>query len=250
MSEKKILAIVNGKEITDIAVEMFIRNLGQQKGQQFNSEEGRKKVLEELIQQELLYADAIENSYDEDDEFLDRLDKIEEEMLKQYSVFKILDSVKISDEEVNEYYKENKTSFFREATPKASHILVDSEDQANQIIDEINGGLAFEEAARKYSTCPSKQNGGDLGFFLKGRMVKEFEDVAFSMEKEEISKPVKTEFGYHIIKITDKKEPGIIPFDELKDSLKNDLLKAKQNFFYNKKIQELKSIYKIEIKTE
>jgi peptidyl-prolyl cis-trans isomerase C len=88
---------------------------------------------------------------------------------------------------------------------KASHILVSSADEAERILREIGSGKSFEEMARKYSSCPSGANGGDLGFFSKGQMVKEFEDAAFSLPVGKVSAPVKTEFGYHLIKVTGKK---------------------------------------------
>ncbi len=88
---------------------------------------------------------------------------------------------------------------------RASHILVPTEDKANWIYKEIKNGKSFEKLAKEYSDCPSKANGGDLGYFGKGQMVGEFEKVAFSLKEGEISKPVKTQFGYHIIKVTGRK---------------------------------------------
>ena len=89
---------------------------------------------------------------------------------------------------------------------RASHILVNSETQAERLKKEIEQGkLTFDEAARKYSTCPSGQNGGDLGYFGRNQMVKEFEDAAFKLPIGSISKPVKTQFGYHLIKVTGAK---------------------------------------------
>ena len=88
---------------------------------------------------------------------------------------------------------------------KASHILVPSLDEANSVLSELKGGRDFESLARKYSSCPSGKEGGDLGFFSKGQMVKEFEEAAFKMKIGEVSKPVRTEFGYHIIKVTGRK---------------------------------------------
>ena len=88
---------------------------------------------------------------------------------------------------------------------KASHILVSSLEEANKVISELKNGKEFGELARKYSSCPSGKQNGDLGFFSKGQMVKEFEDVAFSLEVGAVSGPVKTQFGYHIIKVTEKK---------------------------------------------
>jgi len=88
---------------------------------------------------------------------------------------------------------------------RASHILVSSVNEANHILSELKTGKKFEELAKKYSACPSRENGGDLGFFGKGQMVKEFEDAAFALNQGEVSGPVRTEFGYHIIKLTGKK---------------------------------------------
>lgn len=89
---------------------------------------------------------------------------------------------------------------------KASHILVKTEQEAMDLYNEIvNDGKSFEEIAQAKSLCPSGQNGGDLGFFGKGMMVKPFEDAAFDLEIGEISKPVETQFGWHLIKLVDKK---------------------------------------------
>jgi len=88
---------------------------------------------------------------------------------------------------------------------RASHILVKTEDKANWLYKEIESGKDFGKLAKDYSDCPSGANGGDLGFFGRGSMVKEFEDVAFSMKEGEVSKPIKTQFGYHLIKVTGRK---------------------------------------------
>ncbi len=87
---------------------------------------------------------------------------------------------------------------------RASHILVKTEDEAKKLYDEIINGKSFADAAQEVSLCPSGQNGGDLGFFGKGMMVKPFEDAAFALEVGEISHPVETQFGWHLIQLTDK----------------------------------------------
>ena len=89
---------------------------------------------------------------------------------------------------------------------KASHILVKSEEEAKKLKEEINNEIDFAKKAKEVSMCPSGQNGGDLGWFSKGQMVKPFEDAAFSMKKGEISNPVKTQFGYHLLYLADKKD--------------------------------------------
>ncbi len=89
---------------------------------------------------------------------------------------------------------------------KASHILVKTEEEAKKLKQEIANGKDFAELAKQVSLCPSGQNGGDLGYFTKGQMVKEFENACFSMNVGDVSNPIKTQFGYHLIYLTDKKD--------------------------------------------
>lgn len=89
---------------------------------------------------------------------------------------------------------------------RASHLLVKTEEEAAKLREEILAGKDFAEVAAQVSMCPSGRDGGDLGFFGKGQMVKEFEDACFSMEVGEVSNPIKTQFGYHLIKLTDTQD--------------------------------------------
>lgn len=88
---------------------------------------------------------------------------------------------------------------------RASHILVDDESKAKKLKEEIDAGADFANVAKKHSLCPSKNQGGDLGFFGKGQMVREFEDAAFSLSVGAVSEPVKTQFGYHLILVREKR---------------------------------------------
>lgn len=88
---------------------------------------------------------------------------------------------------------------------KAAHILVDEEKEAKEILQRLKEGDDFEKLAKSLSNCPSGKNGGDLGWFERGKMVKEFEDAAFNANRGEIVGPIKTQFGFHIIKVTDQK---------------------------------------------
>jgi peptidyl-prolyl cis-trans isomerase C len=95
--------------------------------------------------------------------------------------------------------------WFMVSKVRASHILVEKRSQALRVLEELEAGRDFKQLARKYSTCPSGKRGGDLGFFVRGRMVKEFERAAFALKVGEVSGPVKTQFGYHVIKKTGEK---------------------------------------------
>jgi peptidyl-prolyl cis-trans isomerase C len=245
MSNSKVLATVNGKEITQDVVMKFLNDLGPQTAMQFQSPEGIKKVVEELINQEMLYLDAKENNLEEEETFKEQLEKFKEGLIKQYAVNKILSVVEVSEDELKDYFEKHKESFKSPESITSSHILVKSEDKANGIIEEIKQGMAFEEAAKKYSTCPSKEQGGNLGESTKGKMVPEFEDVAFNMQVGSVSEPVKTEFGYHIIKLYDKKEEKNNSFDEVKEQVKAQVLGQKQQQAYIEKTNSLKEKYEV-----
>lgn len=136
------------------------------------------------------------------------------------------------------------TQFVKGATVSAKHILTDSEEKCAAILETIvNGEKTFEEAARESSTCPSGAQGGDLGEFGKGQMVKEFEDAAFNAEPGHVVGPVKTQFGYHLIKVEKKNEAKEAGFDEVKDPIRTELLKRKQDQAYLAKVKELKEKY-------
>ncbi|MEN8907996.1 MAG: peptidylprolyl isomerase [Clostridiales bacterium] len=241
----EVLAIVGNKKITKGDLDAVLKTIHPQTAQQFQSEEGMKNLLNELVNQELLYLEAIDNDFDKEENFLIEVQKTKSNMLKQYAINRLLLTATVSDEEVNKFYNDNESTFVSQNSIKASHILVESLEKAQEISSEINNGLNFEEAAKKYSSCPSKEKGGDLGFFNKGSMVPEFEKTAFEIDLNVLSEPVKTQFGYHLIKVTDKKESKAQSFEEVKDSIKKQLLIKKQQELYLKKSMELKNNYKV-----
>ncbi len=247
MNENKVVAIVKGKEITQQDVLQFLNDLGPQTAMQFQSPEGMKRVVDELVNQEVLYLDAIENGLNEEKEFKEELEKIKINFLKQYAFRKIISDISATEGEILEFYNEHKEHFQKPESVRASHILVDSEDKANEVLKEISEGLDFEEAARKYSLCPSKDKGGDLGEFTRGQMVVEFEEAAFSMEIDTISEPVRSQFGYHIIKLISKNEASISKLDEVKNQITQQIIGTKQQEVYLNKTEDLKNKYEAKI---
>jgi peptidyl-prolyl cis-trans isomerase C len=130
---------------------------------------------------------------------------------------------------------------------QASHILVDTEEKANEILEDITDGLSFEDAAKQYSSCPSKQEGGALGQFGKGQMVKEFEDAVFAMHVGQISPPVKTQFGYHLIKLTEHMPERNSDFEEVYQEVKDSCFAIKQENVYKNRKEELSKKYDVVI---
>ncbi|MGG0889246.1 peptidylprolyl isomerase [Cytobacillus horneckiae] len=172
---------------------------------------------------------------------------IEKNIMTYLASKKILEpKIEITDEEIQTYFDENKDSFDKEEEVEASHILVDDEKTAKEVVKKIEQDEDFAELAKEYSTdTATKDNGGELVFFAKGDMVKEFEEKAFGMENGDISEPVKTEYGYHIIKVTDKQEPKKAELEEVKDEIKDILLESKLESEYSVWLNEKFEEYEI-----
>lgn len=230
--------------------EEFLNQPSQADPNKKMSEAVRENVLNNLVQMEILRQDAEKSKItvsDEDiDKYIDQTKQMygEEEafnkaleeqgisleyykeyikrglLMQKYHQEKVKE-IEPKDEELKEYYEKNKEKF---QTVSAAHILVKTEDEAKQIKAELDSGADFAELAKTKSQDPgSGQQGGDLGSFTKGQMVKEFEDKAFSMKEGEISEPVKTQFGYHIIKLNKMQND----FESQKETIKAQLVQEK-----------------------
>ncbi|MEG0074259.1 MAG: peptidylprolyl isomerase [Eubacterium sp.] len=248
--EEQALAVVEGKSIYNHDLDALIQQLPEQQQQQFKTHEGRHQLLEELVAQELFYLEGKKEKAEETEEFKAMVEDAKEKLLKTHMIAKFMQSVTVSDEEIQTYYDENPKQFIAPDSIRASHILLPAEQQAIDIIAEIKSGAkTFEEAAKAYSICPSKDVGGDLNYFSKGKMVPQFEEAAFKLKVGQMSEqPVKTDFGWHIIKVTDEKKSQTIPYDIVKESARNYLVGQKQNRAFLNKVDDLKKEYTVEMK--
>ncbi len=244
--ENKVLAKVGVYEVTESEVAYMLQSLSPQVASQFIGPEGEERLLAELINQKLLLCEAIENKFDENEDFIEEFAKLKENFLSQYSVKKIIGSVSVSEEEAKEFYEANPNLFVTPAQIRASHILVAEEEKANELYAKIQAGESFEELAIDNSTCPSGVNGGDLNYFSQGQMVPEFETAAYNLEVGQVSAPVKTQFGFHIIKLTEKKEDEVHGYDEVQPNIIQNLTAQKQNETYFSHLDGLKTKYTVE----
>ncbi|MFD2444410.1 peptidylprolyl isomerase [Bacillus sp. CGMCC 1.16607] len=154
--------------------------------------------------------------------------------------------IKITEDEMKTYFEENKETYAQKEQIKASHILVKDEATAKEVTAKLAAGGDFAKLAKEYSTDTSNADqGGDLGYFERGTMVTEFDDVAFSLEKNKISDPVKTKFGYHIIKVVDKKEAKEAVFADHKKEIKEAIFQEKMQTEYPTWLDEVKKDYEI-----
>lgn len=223
----------------------MMANLNPQVAANFQGEEGKKALLEELVNQKLIYIEAMENNINEEDKYKADFEKLVENFTTQFAIQKLINSVAVTHEELEDYYNNNQESFKSPEKVKASHILVDSEELAKEIQGKIAEGASFEDLAAEYSSCPSKERGGDLGEFTKGQMVPEFEDAAFELSVGDISEPVKTQFGYHLIKVAHKSDSKTMEFEEVRSNLLKNMMAERQHMKYQEHIADLRSKHNV-----
>ena len=235
----KVLAKVKDYAITEEMLTETVEALRTQQNINITSEEQKQDLLDELIARQLVVEDAIESGLTQTEEF----QKLYREFVFQHSIGQMFKTINVTDEECEAYYNENKEQF-KEEMIRAAHILVEEEEQANELLAAIEGGADFHELASANSKCPSGSRGGDLGDFGRGQMVPEFEQAAFALNIGEISEVVKTQFGYHLIKLLDKKD--VVPFTDVKGQIQQYLTSKKQNEMYSNFTQGLKSKYTVE----
>lgn len=244
--ENKVLATISGYEITEKDLNTIIMRYPEDRRGYFASEMGKKQLLEQLISFELMNRLGSEMKLDQTAEFKGALDQAAKDILTQMTINKVLSEVTITDDEALAYYEENKEAFNDKPSVSAKHILVDNEELALDIKNQIaTGEKSFEQAAMEYSSCPSKEQGGNLGVFSRGMMVPEFEDAAFAATINEVTAPVQTQFGFHLIKVEAKNEANVKSFDEVKDQIVTTLVQQRQEAKYLAVIKELETKFDV-----
>lgn len=236
-----VVAKVNGHDITEAELGFAEAEIGAELAGV--PDESRRRVLVEYLIEAHLMGDAAEKAkLAEGPEFESRMRYYRLRALRDsYFEKQIRDSV--PETEARALYDERVKSIPPQEEVRARHILVKSEEEAKKVAQELTGGADFAEAAKKYSQDRGGQGGGDLGYFTRGQMVKAFDEAAFSLEKDKLSEPVQTEFGWHIIKVEDKRNRLPPTFEEVKDQITASLIQNK----LQSQVQELRKAAQIEL---
>jgi peptidyl-prolyl cis-trans isomerase C len=224
-SEDKTVAIVNGYEIKTSEVRMAFDDVI---GQLPNLPPKLRYpfVVEFLVERHLLAQLANKQGIAEGDDYKRRLAAYQAKALRDSYLATVV-SPAIKEDEIKVVYDEEAKKVTDAERIRARHILVASEKEANDIIGKLKGGAKFEDMAKQYSLDGSKDFGGDLGYFTAPEMVAEFSKAAFALKVGDTSKPVKTDFGWHIIKLEDRKQGAAQPYDQVKDAIRNVLVRKK-----------------------
>lgn len=240
----KVVAEIGNEKITLDEVNDTIKTIPEQ--YQATAQAHKDMLLDSMINQKLLYAEASKLDFDKDPDVRKQLDAARKEILiKAYLKKEIEDTVKVTEEDAKKYYDANKDKFKEPEKIKISHILVDSEAEAKNILAKLKGGADFAALAKVKSKDASKDKGGELGFIAKGQTVPEFEQAAFALQPGQISDIVKTQFGYHIIKATEKQPEKLMAYDGIKDQLKQMILADKQKERFEAILKDLKERNKV-----
>lgn len=249
--EGQVMAEVNSGTITTGDFERELKNLPEYLKAMADTPQGRKEMLDTMVIRELILQQASKDGLDKGPEIQEKLQDIKKRLIVESFLKKKVESESVvSEEDMKKFYEQNKDKFKSGEQLKASHILVKTEKEAKDILAQIKAGGNFEELAKKNSADSSSAKGGDLGWFGKGSMVPAFEKAALALKENQVSEVVKSDFGYHIIKLTGKRAAGIRPFEEVKDQIKGAIMPTKQQEVFQKIKEELKKTAKINVKED
>ena len=237
----EVLATVNGKKLTQDDFAAYVRESGiSQKA----ATQNRDRIIEELVGRELVYQDALKKKLDKSPEVIAQLEELRYKVLLNAAVHQALSRNPITEKELKAAYNQRVGNASKQEY-KARHILLKSEADAKQVIKELDKGADFAELAKKRSTGPSGRNGGDLGWFSAKEMVPQFAAAVAKMKKGTYTEtPVKTQFGYHVIKLEDTRQAKPPAFEQVRDQLEKTLERQRVGEY----VTELKKTANVKMK--
>jgi peptidyl-prolyl cis-trans isomerase C len=243
------LAKVGNVAITQADYDREFAALPDYAQQMFKGDEGKKNFLDEIVKKEILYQEALKKGLDKTPAFTQKVEDFKKlTLISELIGQEVMSKSKVSDQEVKDFYDKHKEDFTTTSQIRASHILVKTEEEANKVLDRLKKGEKFETLARELSLDKeSAKHGGDLGFFGRGQMVPEFERAAAGLKVGQVSGPVKTQFGYHIIKVTAKKTGPVVEFDRVKEVIAQKLAGEQQKEAFDKYIEQIRKNYNVTI---
>ena len=224
-SEDKVVAIVNGHQIKVSEVQMATDDIIGQLPD-LPPKLRYPFVVEYLIERHLLAQYAVKEGIADTDEYKRRLALYQAKALRDAYFFQKI-RPQVTEEEMKAAYDQEAAKLQQTERVRARHILVGTEKEAKDVLARLTKGEKFEDLAKQFSLDGSKDYGGDLGYFTAPEMVPEFSKATFALKVGETSQPVKTDFGWHIIRLEDRKMGAAQPFDQVKSAIRNVLLRQK-----------------------
>jgi peptidyl-prolyl cis-trans isomerase C len=259
-----ILAKVGDNIITLSEFEETINAVPPQYRQKFKSKEQKAKFLERLVETALFSLEARAEKIDREKTIESRIqDTVDSILAREYIKRNVTDKITVTDDEISQYYQTHLKEFTRPEQVKARHILIrvdpeaipgkwaEAEIKARELKNRLDNGANFATLAKEYSDdAKSKNMGGDLGFFAREKMAPEFSEAVFSLRLGEIRDPVKTSFGYHIIKVEAKRPERIETLEKVKERIQYQLKSKKYRAGAEDAVERLKEKYEVILNTE
>ncbi len=251
LNAKDVYATVDGENITKEDIAVVLRN--PQVDFDTLPIKTQEMVINQLVEKKLLTKSALKSGVEKNDSFKEALEKIKKDLALEIWMQEEFKKISVSEKEISDYYAKNQEQFITQEKLNARHILVQSEDEAKNIIKSLDASKnkleSFIELAKTKSTGPTGKNGGSLGEFAANQMVPEFSSAAAALQKGSYTKsPVKTQFGYHVIYLENKTPSKKLNFDEVKDQIKQVLTQEKFRNNIKDVVAKLKESAKIVIK--
>ena len=240
-AEDKVVVVINGHEIKTSEVEIAAEDIALQLGD-LPAKLRYPFLIEYLVERHLLAQAAVKQGIADTEEYKQRLAFYQAKALRD-AYFNSTIKPSVTDEEVKAAYDKEASKVKVSERVRARHILVQTEKEAKEVLARLNKGEKFEDIAKQVSLDGSKDYGGDLGYFSAEEMVPEFSKAAFSLKIGETSAPVKTDYGWHVIKVEDRKQGGAQPFDQVRAGIKAVLMRKK----VQDTVSDLRKQAKIEI---
>jgi peptidyl-prolyl cis-trans isomerase C len=246
----KVLATIDNDKITLEEFNKELDKIPMNMKMLVATQSGKKNYLDRLVVKKLLLKEATKEKIESEKDFQAKLTDIREQLVIESLLKKKLSvDSKLTDEDLKKYYDTNKDTFKKEKEINTRHILLKTEEEAKQVQGKLVKGEDFAELARQYSVDPNaKTTGGDIGFHPKGTLLPEYEAAAFKLSKVgQMSGIVKTQFGFHIIRLEGTRPLSYVPFEEVKDFIRQKIAQEKQKEILEKYLEDLKKAAKITI---
>ena len=244
----KVVAKVGNKVYSIDDVDDRIKDLDAQVQQFFNNKEQKNRLLDQIIDEEVLYQMAKKDGIKRDKEFQDFFENIERQAIINFYVQKNVDNMsEVTKKEVQDFYNENMDRFSAHEQRNLSHILVKEEAEATDVLSKLRKGGSFEALATEYSIDNTSQNGGELGWVRKETLEPTFSEAAFGLKKKnQTSGVVKTQFGFHIIRYNDSRQVPVQELDTVYESISQQLINQKKRDKFQEMLDSGKEVVKIE----
>lgn len=236
---KKFIDVIKEQVIEKLIIDKLVLEDAVAKGIEAAGAEVDEEIetIKEFFEDGQKYLDFLKSQGLSEEEFYNQ---VKQDLIISKYREEIVRDVVVSEEDVRKYYDENPKGF-KDDTVKASHILLDTLEEAEDVLAKVKAGEDFVALAKEYSTEPSAETtGGDLGEFGYGYMVEPFEEAAFALEEGAVSDIVQTQFGFHIIKVYEKNITEPVPFEEAKEGIKATLIYYEQEEKYTQEVTQLK----------